>query len=222
MNAKKRTWLGAALTALLCLTGKAGAVPTPTAYLNINVTFNNAMSVTVDSVESSTYTKNWTTPNEVLTSVSSATVSNNSIVTERWKLYTNDTSLTTSGSSWTLVGSTSIVAVGPDQFALQAVFGSSNTIGTGCSAISAAGTWNKTANAPPLSYGFASGTQYTSAGQLASPELTNAGGSQLPDVGTNSGSMYNGSKRALCWRIIAPYSTVATQTQNVQVIVAAY
>lgn len=220
MNARRMTWLWAGLVALACLAGKAGA--SATAYLNINVTFNNAMSVTVDSVETSTYVKNWTTANEVLRSVSSATVSNNSIVTERWKLYTNDTSLTTSGSSWTLVGSTSLAAVGPDQFALQAVFGSSHTAETGCNSATDAGTWNLTPNAPPLSYSWASGVQYTSAGALASPELTASGGLSTPDVGTNGGSMYGGGKRALCWRIIAPQSTTATQTQIVQVIVAAY
>ena len=217
MNAKKTTRLGAALCALAGLAMEASAA-TP-AYLNIDVTFNNAMSVAVDAVNSSTYTTAWTSANQELLSASSATVSNDSIVTERWKLYTNANSLAPSGSAWALAASTS--AVGADEFSLQAVFGSSNTAAGGCSAATAGGTWNVTARAPLLATSFAAGQQYTSAGALASPDLVNNGLS-TPDVGTNGGSMYGGMKRALCWRVIAPQSTVATQTQNIQVIVAAY
>ena len=217
MNAKKMKWLAAALIALIGPAGKAGAATT--AYLNIDVTFSNAMSVTVNSVNSSTYTVNWTLANEELLPVSgsSATVSNNSVATERWKLYTNPNSLPVSGSSWTAVASSA--AVGADEFTVQAVFGSSNTVD--CAALTAALTWNLIANAQVLTTSFATGLQYTFAGALASPQLTN-NGTQLPDTATNSGSMYGGRKRALCWRVIAPLTTVATNTQNIQVIVAAY
>ena len=222
MNKVKKAWLGAAALALAMLgAGRAQAGVGPQSELDIDVTFTAALSVAVDGANSSTYTVAWTgTPNQVLLSPSSATVTNDSgIVTERWKLFTNQNSLTTSGSTWALATATS--AVGADQFGLQAVFGSSNTVNTGCASATNAGTWNIGADAPLLTTTFSTGLQYTSAGQLASTELVN-NGTEYPDTATNSGSMLGGNKRALCWRVIAPTSTSATQTQNVQVIVAAF
>ena len=221
---KMKTKLGAALTALLAvagLAGKAAASAGTPSYLNIDVTFNTSLSVAVDAANSSTYTVAWSgTANQELLSPSSATVTNDSgRITERWKLFTNQNSLTASGSTWSMAASSS--AVGADQFALQAVFGSSNTASGGCSSATNNGTWNVLANAPLLTTTFATGLQYTTAGQLASTELVNNGQS-TPDVVTNSGSMLANNKRALCWRVIAPTSTVATATQNIQVIVAAF
>src|SRR5207302_1421418 len=126
---KTKLKLGAALLALAAmmgLAGRAGAVNT-SSYLNIDVTFNTALSVAVDAANSSTYTVAWTgVANQELLSPSSATVTNDSGgITERWKLFTNQNSLAASGSAWSMAASSS--AVGADQFALQAVFGSSNT-----------------------------------------------------------------------------------------------
>jgi hypothetical protein len=224
MNTQKKTgrW-ASALLALVATAGLAGAASAAntSSYLNIDVTFNASLSVAVDAVNSSSYTVNWTgVPNQALLSQSSATVTNDSgIVTERWKLFTNVNSLPVSGTGWTMAASTS--AVGADQFALQAVFGSSNTASGGCSSATNGGTWNITANAPLLTTTFATGLQYTTAGQLASTELVNNGQS-TPDSAVNSGSMFGNNKRALCWRVIAPTSTAATATQNIQVIVAAF
>ena len=217
MNMKKMKVLGAALTAVLGLAAAARAA-TPS-ELDIDVTFSNAVSVAVDAANSSTYTVNWVSANQELLPLSSATVSNDSIVTERWMLYTNANSLTTSGTVWALAASTS--AVGADKFGLQAVFGSSNTLSGGCASATKGGTWNVAANAPLLTTTFAVGLQYETGGQLASTELVNNGQS-TPDATTLLGSMFGGSKRALCWRVIAPQSTTATQTQNIQVIVAAF
>jgi hypothetical protein len=194
------------------LTGRAAA--NTSATLNIDVSFNNAKSVEVDSSASSTDTAVWTVPNQALTSASSATVTNDSIVAEHWELYTNAASLTTGGATWSLASSTS--SVGVDQFAVQAVFGSSNT--ANCSGITAPGTWNRTLNAPPLQATIGNALSYTSAGQLASPELTNNGQS-TPSSGD---IIHGGDTRALCWRLIAPQSTTATQSQTVQVIIAVY
>ncbi|HXT00705.1 MAG TPA: hypothetical protein VN915_08535 [Elusimicrobiota bacterium] len=219
---KTKTKLWAALLALAALTGSADrAAASSPSYLNIDVTFNTSLSVAVDGAGSSTYTVAWTgVPNQELLSPSSATVMNDTGgITERWKLFTNQNSLAASGSAWSMAASSS--AVGADQFAVQAVFGSSNTASGGCSAATTAGTWNVAANAPLLTTTFATGLQYTTAGQLASTELVNNGQS-TPDVATNSGSMLGTDKRALCWRVIAPTSTVATATQNIQVIVAAF
>jgi hypothetical protein len=87
-----------------------------------------------------------------------------------------------------------------------------------CSGISSPGTWNKTANAPLLQAGIGSATTYTTAGQLASTELTNNGQS-TPLAGD---LLSGGNKRAMCWRVISPQSTTATQSQTIQVIVAAF
>ena len=101
MNKKMKTWQGAALLALLGLAGQAGATNT-SSYLNIDVTFNTALSVAVDAVNSSTYTVPWTgAVNAALVSPTSATVTNDSGgITERWKLFTNQNSLAPSGSTW--------------------------------------------------------------------------------------------------------------------------
>ena len=222
MNAiKKAKWMGAALVALSVLAGNAKAVPQGTSsYLNIDVTFTSALSVAVNSVNSSTYTAAWNgTANAQLFSQSSTTVTNDSgVFTERWKLFTNAYTFATSGSSWALSGST--MAVGADQFMVQAVFGSSNTVGSGCAEATSTGTYTNLTTAPILPTTIGSGTQYTSTA-LASPELLNNGTSG-PDSALNGGSMYGGSTRAMCWRLIMPASTSATQTQVVQVIVAAY
>ena len=220
MKTKKMKWLGAAVVALLGLAGRANATNT-SSYLNIDVTFNSAVSVAVDAQNSSTYTVTWTgTPNQALLSPSSATVTNDSgIITERWKVFTNANSLAASGTTWAIAGST--FAVGADQFGVQAVFGSSNTVAGGCTSATNGGTWNVTTNAPLLTTTFAGGLQYTTAGQLVSTELA-FNGQATPDAATNSGVMFGNNKRALCWRVIAPASTSATATQNIQVIVAAF
>jgi len=214
---------GAALLALLAAAGLAGtaSAANTSSYLNIDVTFNTALSVAVDASNSSTYTVAWSgVANQALLSPSSATVTNDSGgITERWKLFTNQNSLPASGSAWSMAASTT--AVGADQFAVQAVFGSSNTASGGCSSATNGGTWNIGTSAPLLTTTFATGLQYTTAGQLASTELVNNGQS-TPDAATNSGSMFANKKRALCWRVIAPQSTSATATQNIQVIVAAF
>ena len=210
------------LLALLGWSRKADATNT-SSYLNIDVTFNASLSVAVDNANTSTYTVTWSgSGNQQLFSPSSATVTNDSgIITERWKLFTNQNTMAASGSVWTLA--TTTTSVGADQFMVQAVFGSSNTAGAvnGCAAATSSGTYNSLTSAPILTTTFATGLQYTTAGQLASTELQN-NGTDLPDSAVNSGSMQGGNKRALCWRVIAPSSTAATQTQVVQVIVAAF
>src|SRR5580658_3273360 len=95
MKTQKKTgrWATAllALAAMAALAGKAGATNT-SSYLNIDVTFNSAVSVSVDGENSSSGTAiSWSgTPNAPVVSATSATVTNDSgIVTERWKLFTN-------------------------------------------------------------------------------------------------------------------------------------
>ena len=208
------------LAALLSLSGTAWAVAGATSYLNIDVTFVQTLSVAVNTVNSSTYTAAWNgSANQQYFSGSSTTVTNDSgVFTEKWKLFTNPTSFSVGAATWTLSGST--ITVGADMFMIQAVFGSSQTSAGGCLAATATGTYNSLTVAPILPTTIAGGLQYTSS-QLSSSELVNNGTSQ-PDSGLNGGSMFGGSQRALCWRMIMPASTVATQTQIVQVGVAAY
>ena len=221
MNARmKKGWLGLALAVIGTVmgAGSAQAVATTTAYLNIDVTITAALSVKVDNQASSTYTVTWSgTPNQQFASdsLSSATVTNDTgILSEKWFLATNANSINTAGGAGTWAVSASSTVIGPDAFALQAVFGSSNTAAGGCLATNA-GTWDNTTAAPLLS---ATQALYTNTRYVGST-LTNLGGSPLPDVA--SGTMYAGNKRALCWRVIMPDTTSTTQQQNLQILVTA-
>mgnify|MGYP001551465659 CR=1 FL=1 len=101
--------------------------------------------------------------------------------------------------------------MGADQFAVQAVFGSSHT--TTCAGL---GEWVNSTIAPALS--AATPVTYTST-VLAATSL-NSNGQSTPDVG--SGTMYANSQRALCWRAIMPASTSTQNKQNIQVVVTAF
>ncbi|PIR16141.1 MAG: hypothetical protein COV48_10530 [Elusimicrobia bacterium CG11_big_fil_rev_8_21_14_0_20_64_6] len=212
MNKKLWSALAAILTTGMLATGAKAANP---AEVNISVTITSALSVSVDGIASSTRTHTWSgTPNQMFdnTASSIAVLNDSGILTEKWALSTNANSIPASGTGWTLGASTN--SVGADTFGLQAVFGSSNTAIGGCASVTAT-TWNDATIAPPLT---ASAVTYTST-VFGSTELTNAGGSPTPDVGT--GEMYAGNKRALCYRTIMPASTSKTAIQNVQVIVTA-
>ena len=219
MKTRARTGLGALLALAGWLVAGEAEAANP-AYLNINVTVNANVSVSVNDAASSTMTVSWNaaTPNDKLVPVSlaSATVTNDSGgVTEKWRLSTNQYSLSAvAGSTWTLAASSS--SVGADEFAVQAVFGSSNTAATSCLSATHA-DWNSTF-APVLTTSLQTYTTTT----FAAPSLVNNGTSN-PDQtsGTANGRMFAGSKRALCWRIISPSSTSTAETQNVQVIVTA-
>jgi len=212
-------WLGGALLAMAALGVKAQAagVGNPS-YLNIDVTITASKSVAVNTVQSSSDTSTtWNgTPNLAVNPTSTATVKNDSgILSETWSLSTNASSLSPSGTTWARQNSTT--TVGADQFAVQAVFGSSNT--TTC----AAASWTNGTIAPPLTTG--AGTLYTGGGALADTALVNNGTSSPDNVST----MYafnaatGAGLRALCWRLILPSSTAAPNNavENIQVIVTA-
>ena len=217
MNAKKKMGWGVVLALAGVMTAGSAQAANP-AYLNINVTITANVSVSVNGTDSSTTTVSWNaaTPNDKLVPVglASATVRNDSGgVTEKWKLSTNPYSLSSvAGSTWSLAGSTA--AVGADEFAVQAVFGSS---GTASCPSGAAADWDAPF-APPLT---ASPVVYTSS-VFADTNLDN-GGTPLPDIagGGADGRMHAGSRRALCWRVITPNSTSTAQTQNIQIVVTA-
>jgi hypothetical protein len=212
---KTKLWTALlALGALAAFGARADAagVGNPS-YLNIDVTITSSLSVAVDNVNSSTQNVSWTgTSNQAIEAPVVSTVTNDTgVLSEVWKLSANTHSLDTTGGGqeWTLA--TTTTSVGPDQFALQAVFGSSHT--TTCSGL---GEWVNSTIAPPLS--AATPVQYTSTVLAATSLTTN--GSYTPDVA--AGTMYANSSRALCWRAIMPQSTSTQNKQNIQLIVTAF
>ena len=243
---KWRSRLGAGLAGLaLWLVGtKEARALSSTATLNIDVTINQNLSVAI--VTSGNYTSteafNWTVGATSMTAndgsnpvLSSVTVVNDSGgQTERWGLSTLGNSIQASGGNgvvWTLTSSTGSQPAA-DNFAVQAVFGSSMTAAaTGgaypaCPAISS-GDWNK-GFAPPLTTSAITyGTVTGGATQLVDTSLFAPGTGQplsstQPDGSSpNTGEMFSGSKRSLCWRLYLPVTTSASGTQNVQIVVTA-
>jgi hypothetical protein len=219
MNTRTKTWL-AALGAVAMLGTQARAAVGNPSRLNIDVAVTASLSVSVNGVQSSTYVGvNWNTnnANQELVALASTTVTNDSNVVEKWNLSTNAQSINTLGNpeQWTLASSTSPALPGVDGFALQAVFGSSNTVAGGCPGVGAS-SWQNGTVAPLLTSAL---QQYT-ATRFADGTLTNAGGLSTPDVSA-SGNMVAATKRVLCWRIVTPSATTTTDTQNVQLIVTA-
>ena len=213
-------WLGAALLAVAGLAGRASAGQT-TAYLNIDVTISGSKSVSVNTVASSTDSTsvNWTTTNQVVVGGTVTVQHTSGVLAEGWYLSTNGSSLNTGGQSWTLAGSS--VSVPAEKFSIQAVIGSSNTTSANC----ANATWYSSTIAPLLTTSLVA---YTSGAAFADTAATlNSGGaSATPDSGTTQMYSYNAGSgigmRALCWQLRLPASTIATATQNIQVIVTAY
>ncbi len=218
MKTKIKTWtFGLTLIALGLWLGVGEAKAANPAVLNIDVTVSASLSVNVNGLASSSVTAaGWSVSSTQLVSASSATVNNDSSgVTEKWALSTNANSYDqgVSGSSWTLVTST-LSAPGNDQFALQAVFGSSNTAQGACP-IATAPDWNASYAAPLTT------SPQTYINSLFADTTLNNLGTPNPDDSPSNGDMFAGSKRALCWRIAGPSGITQTDTQNVQIIVTA-
>ena len=206
-------WLGAAvLMSVLGIKAQAAGVGSPS-YLNIDVTISASKSVSVIGAQSSTdTTTTWTGQTNTLAPSTVAVRNDSGIISEGWQLSTNANSLTT-GVAWARQSSSS--ALTADQFAVQAVFASSNT--SSCASMSV----NSGTIAPPLT---TVAQQYTNGGLYADTAL-GAGGAN-PDSGNNLFAYNAGTgagQRALCWRVIFPPSTTATSgtIENIQVIVTA-
>lgn len=213
----RRLLAGAALA--LALGQGRNALAASSATINLDVTILATLSVSVNALASSTETSiNWDTgnPNQRIGAASTVTVRNDSGgLTERWALSTNPGSLNVGGGSdvWSLDTSTDTLP-GADQYTVQAVFGSSNTLA--CPA-GAASDWDQ-GYAKPLTTGP---QVYGSTGDnlFADPNLNNAG-TPDPDVPALD-RVWAGSQRALCWRLIMPASTSVVETQNIQITVTA-
>jgi hypothetical protein len=213
MNAKRKTWLALGL-ALAGWTSGAAEAANPS-RLNINVSITQNLSVSVNNAVTSTQTVNWNTatPNDRLVSPSTNTVLNDSGgQTERWQLSTQGSISNSGVDNWTIAASST--AVGANQFALQAVFGSSNTAAGGCPAFNSAEWDTDTADL------VSAGLQTYDNTRFVAGTLTAGGGTPNPDTPA-SGRMQANSRRALCWRVITPSTSDTTETQNIQLYVTA-
>src|SRR6266513_3366294 len=146
-NARKAwRWAAVGLISLACwLTGgKAWAAATNPAVLDIDVTIQQNLSVLVSTgntyVQYSTQAITWNlgNPNQKFANdnttvgVSTVGVQNNSgAQTERWQLSRSNTVNSGVTYDWALRTTTGTMP-GAEQFAVQAVFGSSNTAVNGC------------------------------------------------------------------------------------------
>ena len=230
----KKKWTHAIATLVFAIAAsalaiKAHASQQTTAYLDIDVSVSAQLSVEVNSLETSTQSVGWTETNQDMVSPSSATVTNNSTgLSERWELSTNSQSSDQgTGGSWSLQTSTT-GSIGQNQFALQAVFGSTNTVAGAAGSASGAcpsvssSDWNQSF-APAIT----TTPQYYTSTNFADPSLSISGASANPDCTSAGGScvangdMFDNDYRALCWRILGPSSVSNTDNQVVQVIVTA-
>ena len=216
---RRMKWTSAAavLAALAWLVPAKAHAANP-AYLNIDVSVTEVLSVTVNGVASSSVTASWNSsvPNSLIVG-SSATVVNTAGGPEKWELSSDTNSIDTGSQniSWTLV-TTTASAPGTNQFAVQAVFGSSNTANVGGNCISASSSdWNAS-YATPLTT-----TPAVYSNALFADSSLNASGTYQPDNTPLTGDLLNTSQRALCWRLEMPAATTTTDTQNIQVIVTA-
>jgi hypothetical protein len=223
----QKKWMGrtAALAAVLTGAGLQAAKAANPAKLDIEVLVTSNLSVSVDGVAESTVTVTWDAANpsaDLVNNTSSATVKNDSgAQTEKWQLSTLASSIDQgTNGSWSLATSTAPSLPGADQFALQAVFGSTSTTASGCPAGSAA-DWNAGYAAP-----LTTTVQTYTSTLFADPTLDVSGASSNPDNPAitstgNNGDMLAGDSRALCWRIIAPSSISTVDDQTVQLVVTA-
>ena len=196
-----------AVLSLAVTTGKAWAVITPSANLDLHVNFAGQLSVKVDDVYASTRAVSGG-PATAQVPASSATVTNDATgLTEQWQL-----SLAASTGNWTVTSATS-ASPGLDKFDYQAMFISSDT----ASSCPAAGhpRWEG-----PVSTVTAVAEYYRSF-RYSDPTVVN-GSTGKPDVntGTQNGNMYvvNGAfpgsgKRGLCVRVRLP-SSISTQSSQ--------
>jgi hypothetical protein len=154
------------------------------------------------------------TPDQQFAAGSTVAVRNDSgILTEKWKLQSGPSlNALSNPATWAL--GVSSTTPGADAFAIQAVFGSSNTASGNCPGTGSA-DWNNGTIAPLLT---AAGVQYTST-VFADASLNNNG---TPNPDNGSFQLFGSSQRALCWKLTTPDTTSTTDEQIVQVIVTAF
>jgi hypothetical protein len=209
---KTRMKMLGAVVAMLGMTAVSARAANPSAYLNIDVTITNNVSVSVNGVQSATQTVTWN-GTQTLTPAVAATVANDSgYLSERWELTTTPNSWdSVSGSAGWVIGATQAA----DQVKLQAVFGASS-IGAG--SCTGATLFGNNVVAPALT--SATQTQYTQV--ILADTIVGAGGATARPDSATTDRMVAGGSRKLCWQLTMPTSTSLTGTQVVPVIVTAF
>jgi hypothetical protein len=234
MNSWKK-WKGLITGAALAMIGLAPhyayglGLNGSSATLNIDITVNASAAVQIDTLYiSSSPGIIWSPGTRLYASgdlgagiaYASATVKNSGNLTERWYLSTSTNSIDQgSAGAWTLNASSNVADVGPNQFAVQAVFASSATttgVGTvatsNCPQSGSAGNanmaalWNSTATIVGLSGPVIGDTGNAYGARGGSPTYSNysdtlqsgaaiVGASTGPDSGNSSGNyaMYSAS-----------------------------
>jgi hypothetical protein len=223
----KNTWKKIAMAVLAIATlGLAGrnaqAATSATLNIDVSVSANLSVSISTNGVEagdsSSTQSVTWNGTdggNARKISPSSVTVYNDSgLFIEGWKLSVSSPSFDQgSAGSWALKTTTTTLP-GVNEFAVQAVFGSTMTAKTGCPSSGDAG-WNDISTAVPLTTTGVLYTNTTFAGTSAALTNGNAGADSA------NGNMNINSYRALCWRVITPSMVTNNDTQNIQLTLTA-
>jgi hypothetical protein len=271
MKTRKKLILALAATLALGVGAAKTALAGNPADLDLYVTFNGQLSVAVDGVGASSVTlqayddgtntlEGNPYKNAYAAPVTSDTVTNNGSIVEQWEL---DASTQSGGGNWELTDATGTAAPilsaqnqetcsgtcpGANQYAIQALFVSSNTTagvygsGNDCIAVSST-AWDANSSTIPVHAGWASATAanpgyvvYTSTA-VASPEIIN-GTNGYPDynvlgvnhfTGTSSpGDMLplgdqtpGNGQRGLCVRVTMPSATSTTATQEIQLEITA-
>jgi hypothetical protein len=201
--------------------GRALAANTNPAYLDLIVAFNGALSLKIDGVQYSTRTLGSLAPGVTSTPGSSATVTNDGSVTEKWQLSAADVS-TATAQLWTVVNTTGNTGGGNycatlpgagtgcpqnDQYALQALFISSAA--SAACMTNTATDWDayvSTVSGTPTTYQQAmyADATYSLNGATGTPDQT--AGAQNGNMYVAAGSSGVG-KRGLCVRLTMPASS---------------
>jgi hypothetical protein len=237
MKARWKQWKSAGVAMMLaavglCLGAGQAHAANPPATLDIEVTVIAPLSVEVNGLAISTQTVAWSVSASTMVSPSTVTVTNNSAGTsEIWELSASPNSIDQIDvhADWTLETST-LTQPGQNQFALQAVFGSSMTAASGCPIISST-DWNQgfatAINTTPTMYQNAplSGFMDTSLNVNGTPS-PDCMGNGIAWNGPNNncqanGDMFMNSQRALCWRVLGPSSVTNADPQVIQLFVTA-
>ena len=240
-----------ALAAMLALgtvwTRPAQATAT-TSYMDIQVTFSCSLSVSVDGIQDSSYTTTaGNVANAFATPATSATVKNDSTcASAKWMI--SASTLSPAGqptvAGWTLNNATgtthtesasacTAVCPGAEQYSVQALFVSSNTLSGAyantsgaCPSMSSA-TWAAVVSTVPVTPGWSkvAGDPVTGPSQYVNSQYGANNyigfGSGLPDNSPSAGYMlpYSGTtgvgQRGLCARVTLPSTTVLNGTPQI-------
>ena len=203
--------LGMFLVLAVVVAQKAQAVATNPAYLDLKVTFTGALSVKVDGLEYSSRT--FSAGSNATIVPSSATVTNDATgLTERWDLSV----ATVAGNGNWAVQSTTNTAPSTDEFALQAVFISSDT--TAVCPGPGDGRWDSIDSIVTGAAQMYLNTRYAD----ATVQGTTTGEPDVPANGNMFVNMPDGrGQRGMCVRFYMPFGSTEIGEQTIRSTVTA-